>query len=213
MTEAAKAASARAEPFDVLHEITPAHVSVLETIERAFDEGGALPDLDGLRAQIALLVDRLRRRVAERTTVSPEALLLPLVCLYDERVMVRAMEPRGEEHWSRIQRADYAPREDGGDLFFTKEREILRRANSVTDGTDPAEREELTMLVTLYRFCLAEGFQGRSSESPAMLKERIAQLDAALASLVPRRAPTAGKPRPPPPSLLDRVRDALGLSR
>ncbi|WP_437973478.1 DotU family type IV/VI secretion system protein [Sorangium sp. So ce295] len=172
------------DPFEVLREITDTHVAVLALIERAFDEA-PLPDLDALRARIAAMVDRLRRRVAEKGTASPENLLLPLVCLYDERVMVRAMEPRGEEHWQRLQRRGYAPDEDGGDLFFEKEREVLRRVARLGEGAYTDERQEMTLLVAVYRFCLAEGFQGRCSEAPERLEERIKQLDAALAALVP----------------------------
>lgn len=199
------------ETFDVLREITATHTAVLEVIERAFDEARGVPDLDLLRSQVAVVLDRLRQRVAEKTTVPAESLLLPLVCLYDERVMVRAMEPRGEEHWSRLQRVDYAPREDGGDLFFQKERDLLARAGRIGEGADAAERQEVILLVTLYRFCLAEGFQGRCSEAPERLEDRIRQLDGALESLVPPR-PAAPKKAAAPahrPSWIDRLRRAL----
>lgn len=202
---------APAEPFDILREITATHLSVLDVIERAFDEARGVPDLDRLRSEVAMVLDRLRQRVAEKTTVSPESLMLPLVCLYDERVMVRAMEPRGEEHWSRLQRRDFAPREDGGDLFFEKEREIVGRAEVLGEGADAAERQELTLLVTLYRFCLAEGFRGRLSAAPDRLEDRIQRLDGALALLVPRRAAAPKKAPARPESWLDRLRKALGL--
>lgn len=215
MSQADKSPSAvrpnAGDPFDILREITATHVAVLLVIEKAFDDARGPVDLDALRAEVALTVDRLRKRIAEKTTISPEALLLPLVCLYDERVMVRAMEPRGEEHWSRIQRGDYAPREDGGDLFFEREREILKRAQSLSEGADPAEKQEVTLLVALYRFCLAEGFQGRCSEAPEKLEERIAQLDRALETLVPRRPSAAPKAPESPISWLERLKKAIGL--
>lgn len=215
MSESARPAAgpSAAEPFDVLREITGTHLAVLDVIERAFDEARGVPDLTMLRSQVAVVLDRLRQRVADRTTMRPEDLLLPLVCLYDERVMVRAMEPRGEEHWRRLQRAEYAPREDGGDLFFEKEQALLERAAGLGEGSSAAERQEVTLLVTLYRFCLAEGFRGRCSAAPEKLQDRIQRLDAALEALVPARSASASpsKTASGSRSWLDRVRAALGL--
>lgn len=204
------------EPLDVLREVTAAHVRIAELIEAAFDEARGLPDLDALRAEVAVMLDDLRQRVAEGTAVSPESVLLPLVCLYDERVLVRAMVARGEEPWSRLQRGDYAPREDGGDLFFENLMDLVQRANRLAglppESADPAEREEVLLLVSLYRFCLAEGFKGRYSGAPDRLQSRADSLEAALQALVPRRAsapPKAAARRAP--SWLDRIRKALRL--
>jgi hypothetical protein len=208
------------EPLDVLREVTATHVRIVERIETVFDENHGALDLDPLRAEVAVMLDELRQRVAQKSPVSPEKVLLPLVCLYDERVLVRAMEPGGDEPWSRLQRGDYAPREDGGDLFYEKLTELVQRANrlaeSPPESVDAAEREEVLLLVTLYRFCLAEGFKGRYSGAPDKLESRAEALENALQALVPRRKsvpPKAAAKKAPSwfDRLRARVRGALGL--
>ena len=46
---------------------------------------------------------------------------------------------------------------------------------------------DLVLLLTLYRFCLTEGFAGRYAGAPDRLKERTDGLDRELQRLTPRR--------------------------
>lgn len=190
MTPTASAASATADPVDVLRDIVASHRRVLEIIDDAFDGARSAPDLRELGAEVSVVLDRLRERVSRKVTVSAEKLLLPLVCLYDEVVLVRSVAPGGDAAWARLQRRDYVPREDGGDVFFEELEQLVYTASTTSEINTGVGANDLVLLLTLYRFCLTEGFAGRYAGAPDRLKERTDGLDRELQRLTPRRVGT-----------------------
>lgn len=217
MTQVGSPSSPAAAPREdgVLHllrEVTAAHAKLEKIIEDAFDAGPGLPDLVVLSTDISDELDHLRGRVSRKTRASPENVLLPLVCLYDERVLLRVAPLGGSEEWLRVQRRDYAPREDGGDLFFEELAPLVPRAEQLANQPPSDERDRVLLLLTLYRFCLSEGFTGGYAGAPDLLRERTEEVQSALRLLVPPAPRAAPLTIPQPPeSWLARLRKALSL--
>jgi type VI protein secretion system component VasF len=144
--------------------------------------------------------------------------LLPLICLYDEWILVRLvrLSSNPDVEWGRLQ-ADprYVPNEDGGDLFF-------EMADDLVAGLklhDPTP-ERLAFVLEAYRFCLEQGFEGRHAGDAAALggyKKRLFEQIRRLR--LGDRAPPGQDPAPLPVAsrpgwqqLLFRQRAALSIA-
>jgi len=160
-------------------EILGSYRELSDLIARSFADPEAPLDLVALRGSMRRKLEALRVSLgAFMPAEQAVEVLVPLLFLFDERVLGRlgAISISRELAWPLLQR-DLFPAEDGGDVFFERVDEVYRR-------------EDQTLLLEVYLFCLQAGFEGCYSDDPAAITRWKAKLA--------ERVAVPALPSPPP---------------